>query len=118
MGSERGDGGQLVDQAGHFFRRDGNRLGAIAFDHDRPARLAALVRGRLDEDPRAEAAQHVEERGPCRVETDGFDLDARARQRRGGDEPEGGGREVAGHGERPADQLLPTGHRHGESLDG
>ena len=24
-------------------------------------------------------------------------------QRRGGDEPEGGGREVAGHGERPAD---------------
>ncbi len=100
VGGERGDGGQLVDQAGHFFRRDGNRLGAIAFDHDRPARLAVLVRGRLDVDPRAEAAQHAEERGARRVEADAFDLDARTRQRRGGDEPEGGGREVAGHDER------------------
>ena len=60
---ERGDGRQLVDQRRDFVRRDLDRAGAIAFDHDRAARLAGLRdRGRRSTvDPRAEAPQHVEQ---------------------------------------------------------
>ena len=79
-------------------------------DLDRPVRSPSTTivprgspasrRRLVDLDARAEPAQHADEAGPRRVEPDILDLDARARQRRRGDHPEGGGREVAGHRQR------------------
>ena len=92
------DRGQLVDEAGHFLRRDVDRTGASPSTTIVPRGSPASVRGRLDVDPRAEAAQHVEQRRARRIQADILDVDARARQGGGGDQPERGRREVAGNG--------------------
>ena len=104
--AERRDRGQFVNQARNFVRPDLDRPDLVVCDRHRSPGLAAVRHGRLDLDARAEPAEHVEQRGSRRVETDLFDLDARPWEGRRRDQPEGGRGEVAGHGELPGGETL------------
>ena len=52
VAGQRGNRRQLVDEARHLLRRDVDAADAVAFDDDRPARLAGVTR-RLIDTPRA-----------------------------------------------------------------
>jgi len=77
LGAVSGEGrnrGQFVDQARNFFRGDVDAANPIAFDDDYAAWLSGGVAQRLDRHPRAEPAQHVDERRTAPVQTDVFEF--------------------------------------------
>ncbi len=108
VGAERRDCRQFVDQAWNFVGPDLDRPDVLVGDGYRPPGLAAIRHGRLHLDPRPEPAEHVEQRGSRRIETDLLDLDARPWHGRRGNQPEGGGGEIAGHGELPGGETLAS----------
>ncbi len=108
---------QLVDESGHFLRPDFEPAGSIALDDDRAARLARFCRRDVDFNPGAETPEDVEQRRPRRIEADVLDLDPRPWERRGANQPERGGREVAGDHQRAALEALTAGDGHGQPVD-
>ena len=103
--------------AGYVGGSDRHGAGAVVLDDDRPARLAGVGGRDLHRDARAEAAQHVDERGARRVEADVFDFDPGAGNGGCGDHPERRRREIAGHRQRLSLQALSPGDRYGRAVD-
>ena len=99
VGAERRDCRQFVNQARNFVGPDLDRSDVLVGDGYRPPRLAAIRHNRLHIDPRPEPAEHVEQRGSRRIETNLLDLDARPWHGGRGNQPEGSGGEITGNGE-------------------
>ena len=108
-----GEDGNFVDDIGDFRAADLGAAQARALDLDDADRLGLLV---LDDlaDVRAHADEDGEDAGARLVEADVFDEQMRARLGGGGDEPEGGAGDVAGHLEVARLRRLAAVDRDGE----
>ena len=73
MRGQRGQHGQLVDEAGHFVRRDLHASTAPWRTTDAAIGSAVGARPLIDVDIRAHSAQHVDDRGSRRIQADAFD---------------------------------------------
>src|SRR6185295_3349950 len=91
VGCQRRDRRQFVDEARNLFWPDFDSLNTIVRDRYRPLRLTVIRRRRLYVNTGAEAAKHIEQRRAGRIEADVLNFDPRSRNRRRGDQPEGGG---------------------------